>query len=110
MTTSADLDQRLTLQAPPASRDAAGQKLQAWVDVATVWASIKVRSGRDFAAADAPQASSTISVRIRLRAGVTGAMRVVWRGQPFDIVGEPLPVDRQWLQFDAATGVRDAKQ
>lgn len=110
MTTSSDLSERLTLQQRSSSVDAAGQRVHAWADVATVWASVKVKSARDFSAADAPQASSMVSIRIRNRAGVTGTMRVVWRGVTYDIVGEPGLVDRQWLQFDAASGVRDARQ
>jgi SPP1 family predicted phage head-tail adaptor len=104
------LDQRITLQQRSAAKDAAGQRVQAWSDVAEVWASVRVKSARDFEAAAADQASSLISVRIRQRPGVSGTMRISWRGVAYDIVGEPGLVDRQWLQFDAASGVRDARQ
>ncbi len=108
MPTAADLDQRLTLQQRAAGTPGLGHTSLTWQDVATVWASVRPVHARDFQAADQAQASSTVRVHIRRRAGVVATMRILWDGRPWDIVGEPLPVDREWLRFDATTGVRDA--
>lgn len=108
MPTSSDLDQRITLQQRIVAADALGQPSTTWQDVATVWAQVRPVGGRDFQAADQAQASSTVRVHIRKRGGVVATMRMLWAGRAWDMVGEPLPVDRQWLRFDASTGVRDA--
>lgn len=108
MPTSASLDQRITLQQRVVAPDALGQPATTWQDVATVWAQVRPVSARDFQAADQAQASSTIRVHIRVRFGIAATMRILWSGRAWDIIGEPLLVDRQWLRFDASTGVRDA--
>lgn len=109
MTAASDLTQRLTLQARAIGIDALGQESTTWQDVSTVWASVRPMSARDFAAADQAQASSSIRIHIRIRAGVLATHRVVWDGRAWDIVGEPLPIENTWLRFDAQSGVRDAK-
>ncbi len=109
MPTATTLTERVTLQQRSASVDALGQQSTSWTDVATVWAEVKPLSARDFQAAEQTQASSSIRVHIRNRAGVVATMRIQWDGRPWDIVGEPLPVDHTWLRFDATSGVRDAR-
>ena len=49
--------------------------------------------------------------RIRYRADVTGAMRVVWRGEPHDIVGPPINVEgrREYLELMTVQGTRDGR-
>lgn len=103
-----NLSRRITLQTRAVSVDALGQESTAWTDTATVWADIKPLSARDFQAADQAQAGSTVRVHIRKRA-VLATMRIMWDGRPWDIVGEPLLINRDMLRFDAATGVRDGR-
>lgn len=109
MPSSSTLTERITLQQRSASVDALGQQSTSWSDVATVWAEVLPLSARDFQAAEQTQASSTIRVHIRQRAGVAATMRIQWDGRAWDIVGEPLPIARTWLRFDAVSGVRDAR-
>ena len=48
-------------------------------------------------------------VRIRYRAGVTAAMRVLWRGVPHAIVADPVDVNggRHTLELLCSAGIRD---
>jgi SPP1 family predicted phage head-tail adaptor len=104
------LDQRITLQHRSATLDALGQATESWVDMATVWASAQPLRGREFFAAGAMQSEASVRFRIRYRAGVTGAMRVLWRGEPHAIVAPPIDVDggRHTLELMASAGLRDS--
>ena len=104
------LDQRITLQQRSTSVDALGQGVETWIDVATVWASAQPLRGREFFAAGAMQSEASVRFRIRYRAGVTGAMRVLWRSVAHALVAEPIDVDggRHTLELMAAAGVRDS--
>lgn len=104
------MDQRITLQQRTSTLDALGQASEAWTDVATVWASAQPLRGREFFAAGAMQSEAAVRFRIRHRAGLTGAMRVVWNTVPHALVAEPIDVDggRHTLELMAAAGVRDS--
>lgn len=106
-----DLDQRVTLQAPPAGRDGFGHRAGAWSDVATVWAAVWPIKGREWLAAGTMQSEATLRVRIRWRPAVTSDMRIVWRGQPYAIVGDPIDIGgaRVVLELMCASGGRDAR-
>lgn len=54
-----------------------GQPDTAWATFCTVWASIEPLRGRELIEANAVQSKLAVRVRIRYRAGVTAAMRVV---------------------------------
>jgi SPP1 family predicted phage head-tail adaptor len=87
------LDQLVTLQARSAGQDARGQASDTWVDVATnVWARVAPRRGRDFFAAGQEQATFDCTVLLRYRTDITASMRVLWQGQPLELVGEPVNV------------------
>lgn len=104
-----ELTERVTIQRRDTAVDGLGQGATTWVDVDTVWARVRVLSARDFQAAEQAQASTAIRVEIRIGLAVTSAMRVWWDGRAWDIVGEPMPIDRTWLRIDAQSGVRDAR-
>lgn len=87
------LDQLVTLQARTVGQDERGQALETWADVATnVWARVAPRRGRDFFAAAQDQATVDCTVLLRHRTDLTAGMRVLWKGQPLDVVGEPVDV------------------
>jgi len=48
---------------------------------------------------------------MRWRDGVTGAMRVLWRGVPHALVAEPVDVDagRHTLELLCSAGIRDGQ-
>lgn len=110
MPSAGALDQRITLQQRSTVLDALGQATESWVDVATVWASAQPLRGREFFAAGAMQSEASVRFRIRHRAGVTGAMRVLWRDVPHAIVAPSIDVDggRHTLELMCSAGVRDS--
>ncbi len=86
------LDQRVTIQARTPGQDGRGQALDTWVDVATVWARVQPRRGRDFFAAAQDQATFDCTVWLRYRSDITAAHRLLWRGAPLSIEGQPVDV------------------
>lgn len=107
---AAAFSQRITVQQRASTVDAHGQGVETWSDVDTVWASAQPLRGREFFAAGAMQSEASVRFRIRYRADITGAMRVLWRGVAHALVAEPMDVDggRHTLELMAAAGVRDS--
>lgn len=104
------LNQRVTLQQRAAGVDALGQELTTWSDVATVWAEVQPLRGREYFAAGQLQSAVDVRVRIRWRAGVVPAMRVVWRGEPMEIVSVIEPdAAKVSLELMCVSGVRDGR-
>lgn len=85
MIAAGTLRHRVTLQQPASGQDAAGQPATGWVDVATVWADVRHASGLETIKADAQTAMRKASIRIRYRAGMDPAMRVVHDGDVYEI-------------------------
>lgn len=79
------LDRRVTIKRLTDGHDEIGQPVQAWVDVATVWASILTKSGAETIRADKESSAVQSSIRIRRRDGITAAMRVHHGAAVYDI-------------------------
>lgn len=109
--TAGDLRHRITLQSPPAARDALGARSGAWVDEAEVWAAALPLSSRELMAAGQIQSEISVRFRIRYRAGVLPSWRVLWRGVPHAIVGDPIDVQGQGVALDllCTAGIRDGE-
>lgn len=112
--TAGELDQRITLQVRVTTTDALGQASGAWQDAPTnpdVWAKVGFIGARDVAVAGQYQAIVDAKFIIRFRSDITPAWRVVWQGQPFEIIGEPVPVDggRDWCELRCSKGMRDGR-
>ena len=107
MTTAGNLDRRITLQTRASARDDHGQVVGAVSDVATVWANVRPNAQRSAQAQAEPVATTFVIVTIRKRS-MAGVSRFVLSGQAWDIIGEPLVIDRAWLRFDAQLAARDA--
>ena len=82
------LRERVTIQSKSVSRDGFGAEVIAWVNVATVWADVRSTDGTENVESTVDQMVATIShsVLIRHRAGLSPAMRVVWRGKVLRIL------------------------
>lgn len=108
---AADLDQRLTLQQRNAGVDLLGQPSGSWATVTTVWGKARPLRSRELFAAGAIQDITDVEFTINYRADVASTWRVLWRGVPHDIIGQPIDIDGQktWLQLLAATGLRDGR-
>ena len=104
------LDQRVTLQARVAGVDARGQGTETWADLATVWAQVTPLRGREYFAAGQTQTPADVRMRLRYRADVTPAHRVVWRGVPHDIVSvADMMAGAEMLELLCVAGVKDGR-
>ena len=106
-----ELNQRVTFQARAAGQDAMGSPNGAWADVATdptVWAKSANVSGRDIAAVGLHQAGLDAKFIVRWREDILPTWRVLWRGVPHHIVGEPaaLAGGTEWLEIRCTKQLR----
>ncbi len=94
MTTAAIFRHRITLQELVTGQDEAGQPVQEWQDVATVWGAVEPLRGREYFAAAQVQAEVTTRIRIRYCRGIRPDMRVLYDGRLFDILSVIDPEER----------------
>lgn len=71
------LNRKVKIQAQVDTVDTIGQPINDWVDVATVWADIRYLSGLEAIKADADTSVAKVSIRVRYRADIVPAMRIV---------------------------------
>jgi SPP1 family predicted phage head-tail adaptor len=105
------LDQRVTVENKTVARNSIGEETETWAALATVWASYRpVRADERIAGAQL-QAEFDAVFRIRSLPGVTAESRVTWRGQRFDLVGQPVLVAgrERLLDLYCTSGVRDGR-
>lgn len=107
---SGKLRHRVALQQLLQTQDpVTGELSDDWVTVATVWAAVEPLSAREFIAAQAGQSEITARVTIRHRPGIDGTMRLVHRGQVYNIHA-PLPDPKSalhYLTLPVSMGVND---
>lgn len=97
-----DLNRRVTIQARIAGADAAGQPLDAWGDVATVWANVRGETGMGTIrnSGDIPTPIKKYSFRIRFRDGLGEGMRVIYSGQAYDVQAVRMDfAGREWTDL-----------
>jgi len=101
----ADLRHRLVLEERVSVADAGGGAGESWTEVATLWAAMHQKSGREREAADRLGARATTVITIRHRAGVTTDMRFRLGARHFNI-RSVLDVDgrRRWLKCTCEEG------
>lgn len=92
-------DNRITIQRPFPSEDAAGQPLASWDDHAKLWADIRLVGGLAAIKASADVSIIRASIRIRQRSDITAGMRAVHTARGvttvYDIEAVPPPVAGQ---------------
>lgn len=88
-----------------------GEMLDGWE---TIWdkvpASVEPLSARDLIAAQAGQSEASGRMVIRYRAGVLPTMRIIHRGDVYNIQGQPMPdpdSGLEYLTILVAKGVND---
>jgi len=79
------LRHRVTIEAPTRTADEGGGAVIAWQAVASVWAEIQPKSGREVFESDQLGGRVTHDVRLRFRDDVTAKMRILNAGRLFDI-------------------------
>jgi SPP1 family predicted phage head-tail adaptor len=111
MIAAGSLNQRVTLQQKSVTRNAIGEEVVTWPDVATVWAEAWPLRGREFFQAQQTQYAADVRFRLRYRADVQAAnWRVVWNSEPYDIVSLiDVAARRETTEILAVHGVRDGR-
>lgn len=108
---SGTLRHRVLIQQQVTTRDSDGVSQTAWVDVATVWASVDPLSAREFIQSGQTQAAITARITIRYRAGLQASMRMLHRGLVYNIAG--LLPDRasglEYITIPVSAGVNDGQ-
>ena len=85
MTQPGSLDRRITIQQNTTTRDAAGQPIDSWADLATVWAEVIPVGGSEIFQAKQTGAEAVAKFRIRYRGDILRKMRVVYDSDNYDI-------------------------
>lgn len=86
MLAAGQLRNLIKLQSLASGSDDLGQPLDSWTDVATVWSNIRHMSGSEAIRAGMEGSTVKASIRIRHRAGVTAAMRVLYGSTVYKIL------------------------
>ncbi|MBB3259998.1 SPP1 family predicted phage head-tail adaptor [Paraburkholderia bannensis] len=98
----------MSLQQRGTQRDAAGQPVASWSEIARPWADIRYLNGKEYATSGTIVSGATASVRIRYRTDVTASMRVVCGATIFNILAVlPDEEGRDHLDLACNTGVND---
>jgi len=79
------MNDRITLQQRGTGKDALGQPIESWPDIATVWADVLFQSGAEVMRAGADTAIVKCSIRIRARAGLDTGARVLFKAKVYDV-------------------------
>lgn len=89
------MDRQVTLQTRSVTRNAQGEDVATYVDLATVWAEKIDLRGREFFAAQQSRAEVTTRWRIRWRTDLTSVDRLLHEGRVYDVVAPPAEVGRR---------------
>lgn len=105
------LDQRIVLEQKSVTRNAIGEEVETWATFATVWARYRPAKVGEQVAGAQLQAEHEAVFRIRWLSGVDPEMRVVWRGQRYELAGPALIADSRTKELDlyVRSGVRDGR-
>ena len=88
------MNDKITIQAPPTTKNAGGQVVGNWTDVALgIWADVKHQTGAEVLRNGLPISIVRASIMVRTRVDINNTMRAVYKGQNFDIKSV-LPNDR----------------
>ena len=111
MINAGELNQRITLQQKTTTRNAIGEAVVTWSDVATVWAKVMPLRGNAFYTANQEQHVIDARFLIRERAGLNVGMRLLWKGAPYDITNLIPGTDhyRGTIEITAVNGVKDGR-
>lgn len=101
-----DLRHRLTIERPQRLSDGSGGAIINWLEVATVWASIKPVSTSRNNSGQQISSLTTHRITLRYRSDIDATMRLVTNGRTFLIDGILNEAERdQWLVCRCVEGV-----
>lgn len=79
------LNRQVRLQRRLDTQNVLGEKVSGWTDVATVWASVRQKSGLETIRSEMEMSIVTASIRIRYRTDVNAMMRVLDGTDVYDV-------------------------
>ena len=85
MVETGKLRERITIQAPTVTRSAYGDEEVTWTDIATIWAAVWPRSGKEYFTSQQWQAEANIQIRIRFRKDINPGWRIKHGNNLYDI-------------------------
>lgn len=94
-----ELDRRIVIQTATPTLDGAGQPINAWATLATVWAKRSDVKGQERFAAQQRLALRTTMYRIRWRAGLDEKLRVVDVGVTYEVIGVAGNYRQGWAEL-----------
>lgn len=102
--TAGPLRHRVAIQRPLQVRDAYGQPVLSWLDVATVWASVENVGGSESWNARQVQADATLGVTTRHGSNLAGygtSWRLVFKGRVLEVVDVSLrsEITNGWIDW-----------
>jgi SPP1 family predicted phage head-tail adaptor len=106
------LRHRVVIESREESQDEdTGALTVGWVEFATVWASVEPMSAREFIQSAAVQSDVNTRIVIRYLAGVDATMRVIHRGDIYNIRGvlSDKVSGLEYLTLPCATGVNEGE-
>jgi SPP1 family predicted phage head-tail adaptor len=99
------LDQRVTIQTATLAADGGGGSTKTWAALATVWARVVPKTGRESMEADRVNATSSFLFVIRNRSDVNETCRFVWAGETYNVRNVRRTGTRtMYLEIDAERG------
>jgi SPP1 family predicted phage head-tail adaptor len=107
-----DLNQRIRIEQRVKSDNTKGEIAKGvWATLADVWANARPLRGREFFAAAQMQAELTTKFTIRYRTDVDETMRVIWKGEPYEIAAPPIEVGggHEWIELMCKKGIGDGR-
>jgi SPP1 family predicted phage head-tail adaptor len=78
--------ERVTAQVATQTTNTLGEPIPTWSEFATVWASVEGVTARELLLAGQQQTEISHRVRMRYLPGLTGQMRLLWRGRTLEIM------------------------
>lgn len=79
------MDRRIVLQSVSRTQDAAGEPIETWAALATVWADVSPIRGNERFVDNQEKAERTTRFRIRHRSDITADNRISYGGNIYDI-------------------------
>lgn len=90
-----ELNKKIAFQKLETSQNSYGELTEQWVDVCTVWASIKPISAKEYYAAETVSSEVTHNVKIRYRQGLSSDMRILYNIRIFEIISPPINLNEK---------------
>lgn len=102
------LKNRVTFQTLDKIKDEYGDSVEGWSEFKTLWAEVFDRSGSQLITTEQIKNSVTTRFRIRYRSDLKEDMRILFRGQAYDIESIlDVSGDRKFLEIVGVKGTND---